>query len=199
MLSLIFFQLSNSRLNIVYFLIIFSLISAKKFNRKEKKFIGISQPLPFFDYNKHMGGVDLHDNGIANYRIGKKWWWPLFTNLIDSVIVNAWKISNIANRQQLSQLDFRSNLAVTLMKIENEIHDRAASSSLQLTSTIITGRPSKTALPTELRFDHIGHIIIEEENKARRRCRQCKSTTIYMCKKCQVHLHPDCFEVFHTN
>ena len=73
------------------------LISAKRFNRKEKKIMVISQPLPIFDYNKHIGGVDLHDYGIANYRIsvtGKKWWWPLFTNLIDSVIVNAWKISS---------------------------------------------------------------------------------------------------------
>ena len=79
------------------------LISAKRFKRKKN--IGISQPLPIFDCNKHMGGVNLHDNGIGNYRIsvtGKKWWWPLFTNFIDSVIVNAWKISNIANRQQLS-------------------------------------------------------------------------------------------------
>lgn len=40
------------------------------------------------EYNQHVEGVDLHDNGIRNYRFnekGKMWWWPLFVNLIDSV------------------------------------------------------------------------------------------------------------------
>lgn len=47
-----------------------------------------------------MGGVDQHGNGIANYRIrirGKKLWWPLFINMIDSAIVNYWRIYNIEN------------------------------------------------------------------------------------------------------
>jgi len=57
------------------------LVIAKRYNRKEKKIVNVQQPNVIQDYNKNMGGVDLHDNGIANYRIrvkGKKWWWPLF-------------------------------------------------------------------------------------------------------------------------
>jgi len=52
------------------------LVGAKRYNRKEKKVVSISQPKVIADYNQHMGGVDLHDNGICNYRInvkGKKW------------------------------------------------------------------------------------------------------------------------------
>ena len=49
-------------------------------------------------YNKFMGGVDLADNVIANYRIhikGKKWYWPLFINIISMCVVNSWKIMKI--------------------------------------------------------------------------------------------------------
>jgi hypothetical protein len=41
----------------------------KRFNRKEKRDISVPQPQMIATYNKHMGGVDLHNNGIANYRI----------------------------------------------------------------------------------------------------------------------------------
>lgn len=180
------------------------LVNAKRYNRKEKKIDAVPQPKVIADYNQHMGGVDLHDNGICNYRInvkGKKWWWPLFVNLIDSVIVNSWKIYNLANKSKISQLEFKSNIAVTLMKIEKSamaIEGNSSAPSNNISSKPNYGRPSRSALPLEVRFDNIGHVIVEEENKTRRRCRQCKNNTIYMCAKCQVHLHTNCFELFHT-
>ncbi|XP_050298551.1 piggyBac transposable element-derived protein 3-like [Anthonomus grandis grandis] len=45
------------------------LTSAKRYNRKSKKEVSIPQPAVISRY-KYMGGVDLHDNGVANYRIG---------------------------------------------------------------------------------------------------------------------------------
>jgi len=48
-----------------------------------------------------MEGVYLHDNGICNYKIDvkwKKWWWPLFVNFMDGVIVNSWKVYNLATK-----------------------------------------------------------------------------------------------------
>lgn len=173
------------------------LANAKRYNRKEKKNVSVPQPNVMAQYNKYMGGVDLHDNAIANYRIrirGKKWWWPLFTNLIDSAIVNSWKIYNTANEEKMSQLDFRSYLVMTLMKSEECSN---ASVNTEETKKFHFGRPSNNFLPKEVRFDDVGHVIIEEENKARRRCRMCKSTTIYKCKKCNVHLHSNCFQSFH--
>nr|CAH7727191.1 unnamed protein product [Callosobruchus chinensis] len=39
-----------------------------------------------------MGGVDSHNNGIANYYryrvFGKKWWWPLFSTSLDKAAVS---------------------------------------------------------------------------------------------------------------
>ena len=83
----------------------------KRFDRKKKVEKFVPQPYVISQYNKYMGGVDLHDNGIANYRckvLGKKWWWPIFINAIDSLIVNAWKFYNIVN--QTSMLNLISNL-----------------------------------------------------------------------------------------
>lgn len=73
----------------------------QRYNRKERKMDSIHYPKVIAEYNQHMGGVDLHDNGISNYRIkvrGKKWWWLPFVNFIDSVIVNSWIIYNLANQ-----------------------------------------------------------------------------------------------------
>lgn len=156
----------------------------KRYSRKEKKEINVDQPNIIKMYNRHMGGVDLHDNGIANYRIGvngKKWWWPLFVNTIDSVIVNAWRLYNRVNTKTIGQLEFKSYIALRLMKMHN---NRA--------------KPSSSRVPSELRLDNIGHVITKADNKARRRCKICHNHTIFLCKRCNVHLHTDCFEQYHT-
>lgn len=144
------------------------IVPAKRYNRKERKEISIPQPNLIHQYNKHMGGVDLHDNGIANYRIaikGKKWWWPLFVNMIDSTVVNSWKIYQIANDSKISQLNFRSELAMSLIK-------NSTSSEAHFETE-----------PDIIRLDNVGHIVVREANNARTKCRFCKSNTIYLCQK----------------
>lgn len=176
------------------------LMQAKRYNRKEHKEVLLPQPNVIHHYNKYMGGVDLHDNGIANYRIrirGKKWWWPLFINMIDSMIVNSWKIYRIANESKVSQLEFRSQIATTLLKFSGKVEDKPELVDVPVPSSAY-GRPSKGALPNDIRFDNIGHIILRDSTNSRKKCRHCKSNTIYFCKKCKLHLHPDCFENFHT-
>ncbi|KAL1497396.1 hypothetical protein ABEB36_008374 [Hypothenemus hampei] len=158
--------------------------NVKRYDRKQKKQVAIPQPAIVSVYNKHMGGVDLHDNGVANYRIsvmGKKWWWPLFVNTVDSTIVNCWKLYNKVNNNKISQLDFKSYIAVRL---------------LQLRTTV--ARPLAIDAPIELRVvqeNNIGHIILKSET--RRRCRVCHSQTIYKCQRCNVFLHTTCFSTYH--
>nr|CAI5846111.1 unnamed protein product [Callosobruchus analis] len=96
--------------------------NVKRYDRKEAKNINIPQPHVIAQYNKYMGGVDSHDNGVANYRcqvFGKKWWWPLFSNSLDSLVVNAWKLYNLFNEKNISQLDFKSYMALRLLKTDN--------------------------------------------------------------------------------
>lgn len=44
--------------------------SAMRYDRKQRKEVYLPQLNMIQEYNKFMGGVDLHDNAIANYRIG---------------------------------------------------------------------------------------------------------------------------------
>lgn len=155
----------------------------KRYDRKEKKEKYVSQPNAIKQYNQFMGGVDLHDNGIANYRtriLGKKWWWPLFCNSLDSIIVNGWKLYNLVNDVKISQFDFKSYVALRLMKTEKNRLVRNIPQTLD-----------------EVRFDNVGHTVVSHTTKARKGCRVCHSHTIYLCQKCNVHLHASCFITYH--
>lgn len=95
---------------------------ASRYSSAAKKKISVTRPALFTKYNKHMGGTDVMDQNINHYRCGircKKWWWPIFTYLIDASINNAW----ICMRQggsSVSQLDFRRDVAqVYLMRAHN--------------------------------------------------------------------------------
>lgn len=172
---------------------VFPLASVKRFNRKTKEMKNIDQPNMIREYNSYMGGVDLHDNAIENYRIkirDKKWWWPLFTNLIGSALVNAWKIQQLFQEKPLSQFEFRSDVALCLMKFED-----TNPLVCQLGRPIKLGRPTaSSSVPHKVRTD-FGHLI--QRTDFRRRCKKCSSNSIYICKTCQVTLHPDCFEYYH--
>ena len=61
--------------------------------QKKKKEIDVSMHEMVHTYKRNMGGVDLFDQFVANYRIrirSKKWWWPFFSWSIDAYIVDAW-------------------------------------------------------------------------------------------------------------
>lgn len=167
-------------------------MQVRRFSRKERKNINIPQPHMISEYNRHMGGVDLLDNAVANYRIsirGKKWWWPLFINAIDCAITNAWKLHEIANNSCASQIDFRSELCQYLLTARTvEGHEPVPERNLAL------GRPQP--VPRNIATDQHGHLIVRDGN--RRRCRQCQSNTIYKCERCNCYLHPDCFKEFHS-
>jgi hypothetical protein len=48
------------------------------------------------DYNHHMGGVDIADQlwaGFSTQQCGVKPWRPLFYLLLDSTIINAFRLS----------------------------------------------------------------------------------------------------------
>lgn len=63
-----------------------------KWSKSEKKQIKIDQPYCKSNYNKFMGGVDKLDSNLNIYRIkihGKKWQFPIFTNNINTTVVNA--------------------------------------------------------------------------------------------------------------
>ena len=66
-----------------------------------------------------MEGVDLLDKQVTLYRTrirGKKWWFPIFTQMSDVAIVNCWRIYNIVNKDEnLTLLETRRRLTLALL------------------------------------------------------------------------------------
>ncbi len=53
-----------------------------RYSKAERKKVSITCPYVISKYNQNMGGTDLMDEFINQYRINvrsKKWWWPIFT------------------------------------------------------------------------------------------------------------------------
>ena len=153
-----------------------------RFSRSERKDIQIKQPKVIQLYNKHMGGVDLLDQSINCYRIGvriRKWYWSIFTWLLDLACVNSWHAAKMVGPSSESSahlLKFRRDLVLSLLSKDV----RRKKSSIQ--SRFFTQ-----------------HTIVRSSDGRRLRCKACKSHTVYKCSTCDLPLHANsCFDTFHS-
>lgn len=160
--------------------------NTKRYDRIKKTHINVKIPNAIAQYNKNMGGVDLHDNALANYRIAvrsKKWWWPLFINLLGNMMVNAWKLHVLVSTKEgtkpLSQLQFRASIVNELLTCTKSTGDQVSkNNSLQLPNI------NKTI-----------HCISRRSGNPRR-CVVCHTHTPYECEVCSVRLHQKCFSKY---
>jgi len=84
-------------------------VTKTRYSQREKKHIKVQCPHLIDSYNRRMGGVDLCDRFLSEYRPsirGKKWWFPFFTHAINIFVVAAWRL-HVEFGGQLNQLDFR--------------------------------------------------------------------------------------------
>jgi Transposase IS4 len=84
-----------------------------RYSRAEKRKILVPRPCAIKEYNKSMDGTDRMDQNINAYRIGargKKWWYSIFTWLVDATIQNSW-ILHRGGGSTMSQLEFRRQIA----------------------------------------------------------------------------------------
>ena len=134
-----------------------------------------------------MGGVDLLDRLLGLYRPSiraKKWWWPLFSNIVNLSVIAAWRFyGNLHPGELKTHLQFRREIVLCLLHT-------SATSSYQ--------RGRHVPLPTGIRYDGIGHVAT---TTTQGRCMLCKRNTRRQCVKCSVRLHTDkgtdCFRVYH--
>lgn len=184
----------------------------KRWDRKAGKMTIVEMPHVLKAYNMRMGGVDLFDNAMNNYRIrarGKKWYWPLLTNALDAAMVNAWKIHCVLRKHGdsleavqkgtdrfkarkwkgkstvMSQFQFRVYVAECLLRESRSVPKPP---NPQKVSAAI-------ALNT-IRSDGTGHGIIKKDKPTR--CAACHKHTLFMCSKCKLALHSKCFNAFHN-
>lgn len=147
--------------------------SCKRFSKAAKKDINITRPNIVKCYNRHLGGVDLLNQAINCYRIRvriRKWYWKIFTWMIDLACTNAYSLSSM--RKKTTSLEFRRRVVMSLLSKNTYLHK-----------------------PASLREER--HIIKRHEPPKRLRSKECSSHTIYFCSSCDVSLHPDCFSKFH--
>lgn len=173
------------------------LLTTKRFSRSVRKVISVPQPNLIASYNAHMGGVDMLDNFVAKYRItvkGKKWWWPLFINFIDVTVCNAWILHRFIHGKELDLLEFRRRVAISLLNAEPEDPNESFSHN-----PLMTGRLSCLKSFSDPRKISGEHYIMRNAEGRRIRCRQCKSTTLYICCQCGIGIHPKCFASYHAH
>ncbi len=170
--------------------------NVRRYSQAEKKNIQVPRPDLITQYNRHMGGTDQMDENIAQYRIavrGKKWWWCLFTWIVDLCIHNAWQLHRKSGGN-LAQLDFRRSITQSYLKSHGIPPKGAGRPSTSLSSV------SLNRVSDDLRYDSKNHLVISVPNKKRRRCagEGCSSHIRTMCQKCDVGLCIECFVIFHT-
>lgn len=169
--------------------------SAQRWSCAQNCRISINQPYLIGQYNRHMGGVDRMDQNLSAYRItirSRKWWWPLFSYLLQVGMQNAWllyRMTEGAKHRPLTNLEFRREVC-------NVYYKRYALERPTVGQSV-GGRPKELSrrVPLEVRTDNLDHYI--ESNGTQRRCAVCGKKVRKQCAKCDVGLHMDCFVAFH--
>ena len=166
-----------------------------RFSREKKANIQVPMPTMVGKYNAGMGGVDLLDNLIACYRPVfriRKWWFAFFTWSISLSAVNAWRFRMQVTGKKEAYLDFLRELVVTMLQFHG--------------SPPLASGPKKISAGS--RFDGLNHWITSTAEAAtgkssRRNCKQChlegkkEAKAVFICRKCDVPLHVQCFEELH--
>jgi DNA excision repair protein ERCC-6 len=148
----------------------------------------IKQPMLISKYNMGMGGVDVLDRLLGQYRpsiCGKKWWWVLFTNALNISVVAGWRMfCHLNPNSNSSHLDYRRSIALCLLKSESSYTQNLGGGIAHM--------------PRDIRYDGVGHTNVSGQEG---RCVVCSKNTKNLCAKCNVRLHfshgKDCFVIYH--
>lgn len=147
--------------------------------------IQVTQPYLLKKYNEGMGGVDLLDRMLSSYRPklrSKKWWWNLFSNVVNMAVVASYRFyQHINPNNSISHLEFRRQISLALVKIGT-------------TERVRLGGPTATPLD-DVRFDGINHFLTPTSQG---RCVMCSANTRLHCSKCRKRLHKKCSDQYHT-
>ena len=190
---------------------------ARRWSKKEGRFINIDRPAMVTEYNSNMGGVDLCDMLMSMYRIrhrSTKYYMHIVFYCIGAAVVNGWLLyrrqmtqKNVPSKNQMSLLAFQSEIAVGLCKAGKTSGETARPRGRPSTSPVPAATPSRkrkaTSAPNptrDVQLDQCGHFPMFQDKQ--QRCRHCKTGYSHVkCCKCEVHLclvkSRNCFNAFH--
>ena len=152
--------------------------------------MNILMPNAVYYFNSGMGSTDRMGENINSKRIairGKKWWWCIFTWLVDASMQNAWLLWRMRG-DELSQKTLKREITTTYLK------------SFQNQRKGPSRKPLNTLGADNPLFDQRGHLVISVPGNKRRRCigKGCKSIMKTQCVKCDVSLCIFYFAPYHT-
>lgn len=164
------------------------IVNVSRWSAKEKKIVSIKQPHTINQYNYFMGGTDRMDQNINLYRVSirsKKWWWAIFTWMVDATIQNCWVLHKEEN-PGVSLLEFKRLIARTYLQ-QSELRSTA-------------GRPRHSSkVISDVRYDNYGHYVVPLQRQAWKCAMEnCKSRPSQGCNKCNVGLCVKCFMSYHV-
>ena len=91
----------------------------KRYSQSEKRHIQVSQPKMIAMYNSTMGGVDLCDRFLSDYRPtvrAKRWYFPHIVHFFNVLCVAAWRTSCAVHpNNKWTHLEFRRYVARSLI------------------------------------------------------------------------------------
>ena len=160
-----------------------------RYSQKEKKRIQIDCPEVIKKYNKHMGGTDRQDQNIAKYRIsfrGKKWYWCIFTWLLDISIQNAWILHKKCGGS-MPQFDFKEYIALSYLQRYGTPPQLPGPSC-----------PKRKRVIDDVRYDGFKHYLVEIPKRRRCAGEFCSKRPFTQCCKCDVGLCVGCNLDYHT-
>ena len=140
---------------------------------------------PFEDYSMQMGSVNLFDQFVSTQRVrirSKKWWWPFFAWVVNASMVNAWDLFRTVQKQKIVMLEVQREVVITISFGRNK-----PAKSLAFARYIA----SNVKLDTK-------YQILAKSTTKYCCCKHSGGRSIFLCQKCNVALHPDCFKDSHS-
>lgn len=176
-----------------------------RYKKEERRKVPVTCPNIIKQYNYNMGGVDLADMLIALYRTpfrGHRWYLPLFSQMIDICINNAWLLYRRDHQKDLKPIclkKFRMQIHEGLLKFERT-PSNTAQTVPPISSDKIIKAPAVLRPPDAIRFDQIGHMPV---CSPKGRCKFCsKGQTRISCQKCKLRLclvpERNCYLLYHS-
>jgi len=149
----------------------------------------IPAPMIVKTYTRTMGGVDRADQNKSRYSIAsvlktRKWWFRIFTGLLDMAVTNAWQLYlyTMTERSRLNHQQFIF-----------EVCDGLLSSTTMLAPVADSVRNSPVGNHRLVKQDILSRCVICSSKKSPAR-------TIWMCGICQYAMCADeCFYEFHDS
>jgi len=100
------------------------------------------------------------DENTSIYRTGirgKRWWWPIFTRILDTAMHNAWILTKGVG-SSMPQLEFRQQVAQTYLQTYGTSRTMLKSAGRPPISSISSLHDGRVS--DDIRFDDRGHLVI---------------------------------------